>query len=152
MPLHFSTTAKEALVPDREREILFTIDGRDCTIPKRFEPLECARYAHTIQEFGPDAAAVFALRLALGETDYLAFLNLPAGTVSDEDWARVVGIVTGRLVGLDVEVPKDPAPEPTSDGPLTTPPLSADPALPAWDPAWPVPELSAEGTPVGPQD
>lgn len=93
----------------RPRETLFTIDGRECTIPVKFEPLEMARYAHTVATFGADQAAVWALELALGEDDYVAFLNLPKESVSLEDWTRVVGVVTGRLVGLDVLVPKEVA-------------------------------------------
>lgn len=152
MPLHFSTPATEAPAPARERETLFTIDGRDCTIPVRFAPLECARYAHTIQEFGPDAGAVFALRMALGESDYLAFLNLRSDTVTDEDWTRIVGVITGRLVGLDVEVPKDPAPEHASAAPPATPAPAPDPERPAWDPSWPAPESLVADTAGTPQD
>jgi hypothetical protein len=110
--LKFSSARPDEATP-RPRETLFTIDGRECTIPLKFEPLEMARYAHTVSTFGADQAAVWALELALGEADYIAFLNLPKESVSAEDWARVVGVVTGRLVGLDVLVPKEAAgPEP----------------------------------------
>lgn len=143
MPLHFESERKAP--PTRERETLFTIDGRDCTIPVKFTPLEMARYAHTVRDAGPDAAAVFALELALGEKNYLAFLNLPHDEVSEEDWTRVVGLITGRLVGLDVEVPKDPVPAPA---PLATePPPSPEPAE---DPRWPGPDASADRTPATP--
>jgi hypothetical protein len=106
--LQFSS-ARPTEEKSRPRETLFTIDGRECTIPVKFEPLEMARYAHTVSTFGADQAAVWALELALGEKDYIAFLNLPKESVSTEDWTRVVGVVTGRLVGLDVLVPKEVA-------------------------------------------
>jgi hypothetical protein len=106
--LQFSS-ARPTEEKSRPRETLFTIDGRECTIPVKFEPLEMARYAHTVATFGADQAAVWALEMALGEDDYIAFLNLPKESVTTEDWARVVGVVTGRLVGLDVLVPKEAA-------------------------------------------
>jgi hypothetical protein len=102
--IQFSTNEEDA--PKRHRETLFTIDGRECTVPVSFEPIECARYAHMIEQFGGDQAGVWALRYALGDEDYLAFINLPPHAVSREDFTRVMGVITGRLVGLDVAVPK----------------------------------------------
>lgn len=103
--IEFKTDTPE---PDRPRETLFTIDGRECTVPVSFEPIEMARYAHMIEQFGGDQAAVWALRYALGDENYLAFINLPPHAVSKEDYTRVLALITGRLVGLDVVVaPKD---------------------------------------------
>lgn len=102
--IEFTTDTPE---PDRPRETLFTIDGHECTVPVSFEPIEMARYAHMIEQFGGDQAAVWALRYALGDDDYLKFINLPPHAVSREDYTRVLGLITGRLVGLDVVLPKD---------------------------------------------
>lgn len=102
--IQFSTDETDA--PKRPRETLFTIDGRECTVPVSFEPIECARYAHMVEQFGGDQAGVWALRYALGDEDYLAFINLPPHAVSRDDFIRVMGVITGRLVGMDVAVPK----------------------------------------------
>jgi hypothetical protein len=102
--LEFSTTTPPD--PDRPREALFTIDGREVTIPREFTPVEMARYAHQVDQFGGDMGAIWALRYAFGNEDYLAFLNLPPNAVSREDYARVIGVVTGRLVGLAVPIPE----------------------------------------------
>lgn len=129
MSMRFSSTPPENR-PERARETLFWIDDRACTIPVTFTPIEMARYAHTVQEFGADAAGVFALRLALGEETYLAYLNLPDGAVSDDDFARIMALITGRLVGLDVQLPKEPDPVPVPEPEVT----------------WPGPDVSADRT------
>lgn len=132
--------------PDRPREELFSIDGKPATIPREFEPIEMARYAHMIEQFGGDQAAVWAMRYALGDEMYLAFINLPPHAVSKEQYAQVVGVITGRLVGLDVLVPgpKEPAGQ-ASDG-ASSSPAAADPETTNVEP--PDSEVWPDETPV----
>lgn len=142
---------------DRPREPLFVIDGVTYAIPERFHPVEMARYAHMVEQFGGDQAAVWALRYAVGDEGYLKFINLPTKAVSTEDFARVMGVVTGRLVGLDVLVPEgkgsggvdsggtSASPESTS----TTPAADESPTEPDAG-AWPhtEPDSSPDDTPT----
>jgi len=134
--------------PDRPREELFSIDGKPATIPTTFEPIEMARYAHMIEQFGGDQAAVWALRYALGDEMYLAFINLPPHAVSREQYAQVVGVITGRLVGLDVMVPKDSGG--AASGAVSPSPAAADPGTTDVEPpdseVWPGEE--PENSPV----
>ena len=108
---------KEAKPETVDREVLFVIDGVPYTIPVRFRPLEMARYAHMVSQDGADAAAMWALQTALGETGYLAFLNLPASAVSEDQYRGLISVVVGRLLGVEREVP----------GPKWAPPSEADP-------------------------
>jgi hypothetical protein len=111
-----------------DREVLFTIDGVPYTIPKRFRPLEMARYAHMVSQEGADQAGVWALQLALGDDGYLALLNLPPEAIDKDTWAGLLGVVIARLVGLDREVP----------GPKWAEPSAA-----------PLPEENTESAPLG---
>lgn len=136
--LEFDSTTPED--PNRPRETLFRINGRDCTVPKTFGPIEMARYAHMIEQFGGDQAAIWALRYALGDESYLAFINLPAEAVSLDDYTKVLRLITGRLVGMELPIPEGKAqvggapdasptsPMPSStvldDGPVIEPPDS----------------------------
>lgn len=111
-----------------EREELFAIDGKAYTIPKTIRPLQMAKYTHLVDSLGADSAGMWALQEALGEEGYLAFLNLPTERVSKDDFAVVIGVVTGRFVGLATEVPGadpksagEPAPSP-EDTPESEPP------------------------------
>lgn len=141
-------SSDETGAPQRPRETLFVLDGRECTIPTSFEPIEMARYAHMVEQFGGDQAGVWALRYALGDKDYLAFINLPPHAVSREDFTRVMGVITGRLVGLDVQAPKaDGGP---SDGTSTSPSsISTDDAThePPDAEVWPGEEPEPDRTP-----
>jgi hypothetical protein len=152
--LNFSTTTPPD--PDRPRDVLFTIDGRDVSIPQEFTPIEMARYAHQVDQFGGDMGAIWALRHALGDADYLAFINLPPDAVTRDDYAKVIGVITGRLVGLAIPVPEGKgeggaAPETTSASPSTSTPTD-DPSMEAEPPdeeVWPetAPSSSPGGTP-----
>lgn len=152
--LEFSSTTPED--PTRPREILFRIDGRDCTVPKAFGPIEMARYAHMIEQFGGDQAAIWALRYALGDESYLAFINLPAEAVSLDDYTKVVRLITGRLVGMELVIPEGKAQvggaldaSPTSPTPSLTVPGDASELEPPDSEVWPndEPETSADRTP-----
>jgi len=100
--------------------------------------------------------AIWALRHALGDADYLAFINLPPDAVTRDDYAKVIGVITGRLVGLAIPVPEGKgeggaAPETMSASPSTSTPtddLSME-AEPPDEEVWPetAPGSSPGGTP-----
>lgn len=112
------TTKPDPTEPQIEREELFSIDGKSYTIPKRFEPLEMAKYTHLVDTLGADSAGMWALQAALGDEGYFAYLNLPPRAVSQEDFVVVMQVVTGRMVGLSTVIPKGPDPAPDA-GPET---------------------------------
>lgn len=97
------TTPKEATPV--QREPLFALDGVTYTIPTRFTPSEMLMYAHATRHYGPDQAVSWALEIALGADGYTTLMNVPPGTIPDEDFGKIIGVVTQRMVGLEAQVP-----------------------------------------------
>lgn len=111
--IEFTTKTEKGLPPalrggQLPREPLYSVDGVEYSIPREFLPLQMAKYAHLVDSLGSDSAALWALREAVGDNGYFALLNLPPEQVSKDDLANVIAVVTGRMTGLSVEVPKGP--------------------------------------------
>jgi len=110
------TAKSDPTAKQPEREELFSIDGTAYTIPKTIRPLLMARYAHLVDTMGSDSAGLWALREAVGDEGYFAFINLPPERVSKDDFATVMAVVTGRFIGLATEVPgADPKSAPAGE-------------------------------------
>jgi hypothetical protein len=116
-----------------EREELFSIDGTAYTIPKTIRPLSMARYTHRVDTMGSDSAALWALRDALGDEGYFAFLDLPPERVSRDQLATIMSVVTGRYIGMETEVPGS---APKSDGTAETATSGAEPIEPPDSEVW----------------
>lgn len=110
---------KKAAPAPVERETLLTIDGAELTIPVKFLPTDMLQYLHVVQAGGGDAAAKWALHLALGEEGFWKLID--AGPALDEDTlAKMINCITGRLLGIDTPVPgpkdePEPGPDPAGD-------------------------------------
>lgn len=87
-----------------EREPLFALDGITYTVPKRFTPSDMLMYAHAVRHYGNDQATSWALEIALGPDGYNALLSA-GDAIGHDDFAKLIGVVTYRMVGLDAEVP-----------------------------------------------
>jgi hypothetical protein len=103
----------QAVAPPVEREPLLTIDGVALTIPKRFLPTDMLQYLHVLQVGGGDAAAKWALQLALGDDGFWKLIDAGAALTEDA-LGQMINCVTGRLLGLDTPVP-GPKAEPETD-------------------------------------
>lgn len=106
------TTNPEA--PAVEREDFFSLDGTVYTIPAAFSAGETLTYVDGLRKYGPDMAASWALELALGEDGYRALLGAPEHVVSRQDFARLVTVITSRLLGQESAVPGPKAPRPAA--------------------------------------
>lgn len=66
------TTQKDR--PEPEREVLFSIDDVDYTIPVRFSANVALQFARTTLLRGPEIAVSWALETALGERGHAALM------------------------------------------------------------------------------
>ena len=91
--LEFSTTAQPS---QAEREFLFSVDGKEYTIPVSCPAVQGLEYSRLMVEAGVDAAVVYALRTVLGADGYAALLSVPDLRV--EDVRAINRACTGKLV------------------------------------------------------
>lgn len=113
MGLSFSSTA----VADSPRETLFSVDGKDYSIPSTLPASRGLEYLRRSVEVSPDAALVYALRTALGADGFAALES--ATDISSEDLQTVMNACTRLLVGALNGAPK--ATPPTAPATPSTP-------------------------------
>lgn len=112
--LEFTTNTEAAPV---EREDLFSLGGATYTIPVSFSAGETLTYVDGLRKYGPDMAASWALEMALGEDGYRALLGAPEHVVPKQDFARLVTVITSRLLGQESPVPGGPKVRPAAPKP-----------------------------------
>lgn len=109
------------------RETIGTVDGVPLTIPVEVPAALPMAYNRTRLNRGDDIAITWALELMLTPD---GFGNLLEAGLDEEDWAKVVGIVIGRVRGASVGV-ADAAPKASTNGAPTTPRSAASRRRPA---------------------
>lgn len=92
-----------ATAPEPEREVLFSIDGIEYTIPKKFSANVALQYARVSLLRGPQDAVSWALEKALGETGYAALMAFDQ--LEAEDLDTITGVILQRIAAA-LEVPK----------------------------------------------
>lgn len=115
--LEFSTKTE---APAIERDDLFSLDGTVYTIPVRFAAGDTLMYVDGLRKYGPDIAAAWALEHAIGEAGYTALCNANNATVSHDEFAKLIAIVTDRLLGKAAPIPGPKAPAPAATKPRAT--------------------------------
>lgn len=101
-PLVLRTLTEEERGPE-ERVVLFTLDGVDYTIPKRFPVRLGLKIIRTMRRSGHDIAAAELLEEAIGTEAYDALVSYP--DLKQEHIARLFEIVQALALGA-VEDPK----------------------------------------------
>jgi hypothetical protein len=150
--LEFSSTTEAAPV---RREELFSLDGVVYTIPVKFDTTDSLGYVEALRKYGTDVAVSWALELALGPDGYQTLLSVPHGTISDDQFAVLVNIVTNRILGKEVHIPGPKAsevasmatadlPEPGEDDSRDWPPNLEQPVRATDTPLDPTPGYSPE--------
>jgi hypothetical protein len=101
-PLHLTTKRPENRAPE-ERAVLFTLDDREFTIPKRFPPNLGLRVIRTQRRQGLDVAAAELLEEVIGDEAYDALVNYP--DLEPEHLEQLMQIVVKLAMGA-LDVPK----------------------------------------------
>lgn len=100
--LHLTTPEDD---PFAEREVLFTIDGTEYTVPRQVPAGAALQYIELGGSFAADQAILFALRYALGDEGYEALRGYKA--LTNEHLAKVIAAVRAKFDGALV-APKAP--------------------------------------------
>jgi hypothetical protein len=103
--------------PAIERDELFSLDGTVYTIPAHFSAGDTLTYVDGLRRYGPDIAAAWALEHALGQAGYTALCSADDATVPRAEFAKLIAIVTDRLLGKVALIPGPKAPAPATTKP-----------------------------------
>jgi len=104
-----------------DREPLFSLDGKEFTIPKSFPVQWTLQYVLLTEEKGAAVAVGWALETALGREALRALATAPPRY--EQDVLKVTRIVTARVEGREADgaVPKAPEkPQPKRRAPRKT--------------------------------
>lgn len=93
-------------VPSAEVElvVLFSIDGRDYTIPKKPRVNVALRYLKMAREHGPEAAQAYLLEALVGEEAYEALMNFDD---LDSDTLGAIAEAAQKYTLGGLEAPKE---------------------------------------------
>jgi hypothetical protein len=101
MPILTLTTDPDA--PEPEREVLFTLDGVEYTIPKVFPASMGLQFTRVSVLQGTDVAVCWALEAAIGPVGYEVLMNFTQLTA--DQLAKICDVVLLRIAG-GMEAPK----------------------------------------------
>lgn len=99
------------ILQDGPREVLFSIDDTEYTIPVEFPPTAAMLYANVLGTGGAEYATTWAMQLALGVDGFAA---LCAVDVPKEEFVKMLAVVIGKIQGFTISAPGATDPKPTA--------------------------------------